>query len=179
LPGSPDLTAAPVYQFPRDIVHVEIVAPNAEGYVSLVMTNVVRRRFPIVRYDTGDLGRIVGEGPETISIELGGRQNDSFLVGDGFHVLADFADVFAEIAEYQIQLRFNETLRKDVIRFCLNAAGRPLSEEQRQQLTRRIHERLDCRDGTYLTEVAFVGAAELVRSRDNIKTPAIVDQRGT
>jgi len=174
----PDLPEVPIYHFPRDILHVEVVAPDVDGYGSLVATNLVRRRFPLVRYRTGDVGRIVAEGPDTVSVELRGRQSDSFLIGDGFHVLADFADLFQEMAEFQIQLRFDESLCMDVMRFCLNAGGRPLSEVERQQLTRRIHERLEGDAGMYQTEVAFVSADDLIRSRDNLKTPAIVDQRG-
>src|SRR5262249_13646881 len=41
----PNLPPVPVYHFPRDILHVEIVAPDADGYGSLVATNLVRRRF--------------------------------------------------------------------------------------------------------------------------------------
>ncbi len=175
---NPDLGPVPVYHFPRDIVHLEIVAADADGFGSLVATNLVRRRFPLVRYDTGDVGRIVTEGPDTISIELRGRHSDSFLIGDDFHVLADFVDLFQELAEFQIQLRFDETRHQDVIRFCLNAGDRLRGEEERRLLTRRIHERLGNQQAMYSTEVAFVGPEGLIRSRDHLKTPALVDLRG-
>jgi phenylacetate-CoA ligase len=173
-----DLPAVPVYHFPKDILHVEIVEPDAEGYGALVATNLVRRRFPVVRYDTGDVGRIVAEGPEIVSVELRGRQSDSFLIGDNYHTLADFADLFGEVAESQIQMRFDQALRKDVIRFCLNAGNRPLTGAERRALAGRIHDRLDGHEVMYGIEVAFVGPDDLVRSRDNLKTPAIVDRRG-
>lgn len=174
----PNLPAVPVYHFPRDILHVEIIAPDADGYGALVATNLVRRRFPIVRYNTGDVGRIVAEGSETISVELRGRQSDSFLIGDNYHTLADFADLFQEFSEYQIQIRFDEPQRRDVIRFCLNARDRLPTEEERHALTGRIRDRLESHEAMYGTEVAFVGPDDLVRSRDNLKTPAIVDRRG-
>jgi phenylacetate-CoA ligase len=174
----PDLPEVPVYHFPKDILHVEILAPDADGYGTLVATNLVRRRFPIVRYHTGDMGRIVGEGPDTISVELRGRQSDSFLMGDNYHSLADFADLFQDLAEYQIQIHFDERQRKDVIRFCLNAGTRLATEGERRQLAQRICERLDGHELMYHTEVAFVGPEGLLRSRDNLKTPAIVDRRG-
>jgi phenylacetate-CoA ligase len=174
----PDLPAVPVYHFPRDVLHVEIVAPDADGYGALVATNLVRRRFPIVRYNTGDVGRVVAEGAETVSVELRGRQSDSFLIGDNYHTLADFADLFQELAEFQIQIRFDETLRKDVIRFCLNAGDRVVPEAERRALTGRIQDRLEGHEVMYHTEVAFVGPDGLIRSRDNLKTPAIVDRRG-
>jgi phenylacetate-CoA ligase len=174
----PDLPEVPVYHFPRDILHVEIVAPDADGYGALVATNLVRRRFPIVRYNTGDVGRIVAEGAEAVSVELRGRQSDSFLIGDNYHTLADFADVFQEFVEFQIQIRFDEAQRKDVIRFCLHAGDRPVSEARRRALTERIHEELQDHEVMYGTEVAFVGPEGLIRSGDGLKTPAIVDRRG-
>jgi phenylacetate-CoA ligase len=174
----PGLSEVPVYHFPRDVVHVEIVGPDADGFGSLVATNLVRRRFPLVRYQTGDVGRVVAEGAETVSIELRGRQNDSFLIGDDFHVLADFADLFQDFAEFQIQLRFDEGLHKDVIRFCLNAGGRQPNPQERSVLTGRINDRLDNREAMYATEVTFVGPEGLVRSRETLKTPGIVDLRG-
>jgi phenylacetate-CoA ligase len=174
----PDLPVVPVYHFPRDILHVEILQPDAEGYGALVATNLVRLRFPLVRYNTGDVGRIVAEGPETVSVELRGRQGDSFLIGDNYHALADFADVLSDFAEFQIQIRFDESLRKDVIRFCLDAGGRAVSEEERRAVTRRIHDRLQGHELMYGTEVHFVSPEAFVRSRDTLKTPAVVDRRG-
>jgi phenylacetate-CoA ligase len=174
----PDLPEVPVYHFPKDILHVEIAAPDANGYGALVGTNVVRRRFPIVRYNTGDVGRVVAEGPDMVSVELRGRVSDSFQMGDNYHSLADFADLFAEVAEYQIQIRFDETLRKDVIRFCLNAGDRLGTDAERQALSQRIRARLDGHELMYHTEVAFVGPDELIRSPGALKTPAIVDRRG-
>jgi phenylacetate-CoA ligase len=173
-----DIPAVPIYHFPRDILHVEIVEPDADGYGALVATNLLRRRFPIVRYNTGDVGRVVAEGSDTVSIELRGRQSDSFLIGDNYHALDDFADVFQHFAEFQVQLRFDETLRKDVIRFCLNAGERPVSEEERRAITQRIHDRLQGHELMYGTEVDFVGPQALIRSAGNLKTPAIVDHRG-
>lgn len=174
----PDVAAAPVYHFPRDLVHVEIVGPGADGFGALVATNLVRRRFPLVRYQTGDVGRVVAEGSETVSFELRGRENDSFLVGDDFHVLEDFADLFRDFEESQVQLRFDEARHKDVVRFCLNPGGRRVGPAEEAAVAGRINDRLGNREGRYATEVAFVGPEALVRSRENLKTPAVVDLRG-
>jgi phenylacetate-CoA ligase len=174
----PNLPAVPVYHFPRDILHVEIVDPDPDGYGALVATNLLRRRFPIVRYNTGDVGRIVVEGPETVSVELRGRQSDSFLIGDNYHMITDFADLFQDLAEFQVQIRFDETLRQDVIRFCLSLGDRVVPAAEQRVLSGRIRDRLDGHDAMYRTEVEFVGPDDLVRSRDTQKTPAIVDRRG-
>jgi phenylacetate-CoA ligase len=174
----PDMPAVPVYHVPRDILHVEIVDPDSDGYGALVATNLVRRRFPIVRYNTGDVARIVAEDDDTVSIELRGRTADSFLIGDNYHDLSDFADVFQDFAEFQIQIRFDEALHKDVIRFCLAPGDRTVSEEERRAITERIHVRLQTHVAMYGTEVDFVGPQALIRSSDNLKTPAIVDRRG-
>src|SRR5262249_30523546 len=155
---------APVYHFPRDLVHVEIVDPDADGYGALVASNLIRRRFPIVRYNTGDVGRLVAEGSDTVTIELRGRASDSFLIGDNYHALGDFGDLFQEFAEFQIQIRFDETLRKDVLRFCLVANDRIVTEDERRAITERIQGRLQGHVLMYGTEVEFVSPQELIRS---------------
>jgi phenylacetate-CoA ligase len=174
----PDLPEVPVYHFPRDILHVEIVDADADGYGALVATNVVRRRFPIVRYNTGDVGRIVAETSDRVSVELRGRTSDSFLIGDNYHALADFADVLGGFAEFQVQIDFDEARRKDVIRFLLVSQGGTVTEEERQTLYERIHARLQGHELMYATEVVVVGPEALVRSSGGLKTPAIVDRRG-
>ena len=45
-------------------------------------------------------------------------------------------------------------------------------------LTGGINDLLDNREALYATEVAFVGPEGLVRSRETLKTPAVVDLRG-
>jgi phenylacetate-CoA ligase len=174
----PDASGQPVYRFPKDILHIEIVEPDADGFGALVATNLIRRRFPLVRYQTGDVGRVVAEHDETVGIELRGRQKDSFLIGDDFHVLADFADLLQGFEEFQIQLGFDERLHKDVIRFCLNAGNLQPNPQERSNLIERINDRLGNREGLYITKIAFVGAEGLVRTRETHKTPAIVDFRG-
>jgi len=86
--------------------------------------------------------------------------------------------LFQEYVEFQVQLRFDETLHKDVVRFCLQAGERRPSEEERDKpdpAPPRPAGQPGCavRGGS-----VFVGAEGLIRSREALKTPAIVDLRG-
>ena len=39
-------------------LHLEIVDPDQEGFGRVVVTNLTRKTHPILRYDTGDVGRV-------------------------------------------------------------------------------------------------------------------------
>jgi phenylacetate-CoA ligase len=173
-----DLSEAPIYRFPRDILHVEIVSPDADGYGAIVATNLLRERFPIIRYDTGDVGRIVESHGDAVTIELQGRQSDSFLIGENDYTVGDFAAVLADVAEFQIQIHFDEARFRDVIRFCLVPGELPVPEEKRVEVERTIREILQGHESVYWAEVALVGPESLVRAAGTSKTPAIVDSRG-
>ena len=73
----------------------------------LVLTNLVRTRFPILRYDSGDVGRIVSLRDSDVVVELQGRAADSFDIGGNYYAIADFADVVADTLEFQIQIAFD------------------------------------------------------------------------
>jgi len=52
---------------------------NSEGYGSLLVSNLFRKRFPFSRYNTGDIGRWV-EIDGIPYLELKGRESRSFII---------------------------------------------------------------------------------------------------
>lgn len=173
-----DIPEIPTYHFPRDIVHVEIARPDAEGYGAIVVTNVVRERFPLIRYETGDVGRLVAATGDRVTIELRGRDAETFLIGDNYHALRDFADVFDRFIEHQIQIRFDEALRQDVIRFLLVPRPGDAGDALERWAADRIQDILECHPLMYRTEVTLVPSERLVRTPAAAKTPALIDYRG-
>ena len=148
------------------------------GLGPIVATNVVRRRFPIIRYRTGDVGRVIAEGGKTVTVELRGRDADSFQIGDDYHSLGDFAEIFNRFSEFQIQIRFEETLKQDVIRFCLVPGCVSLTGEEKERVRRRIRELLQAHEKMYRVEIEFVSAADLIQKGSARKTPSVIDGRG-
>jgi hypothetical protein len=60
----------------------------------------------------------------------------------------------------------------------VNLGDRPATEATRLALAGQIHDRLGNTEAMHGTEIAFVDPDGPVRSRDNLKTPAIVDLCG-
>lgn len=96
-----------------DGIIIEILNKNTEGYGNIVITNLYRKRFPIFRYNLGDIGRLVTiEG--TKYLELRTRETGSFSLYEVNYQLDDFKDVLDGAERYQIQLTTNKDLHAEV-----------------------------------------------------------------
>ncbi len=79
------------YHLHEDVVHIETLDPDGlptDGIGEIVGTEFHNRTMPFVRYRQGDLARISDErctcGRQTrLLVDLAGRSNDGFVLGDG------------------------------------------------------------------------------------------------
>ncbi|MBI1861343.1 MAG: hypothetical protein HYR96_10545 [Deltaproteobacteria bacterium] len=172
-----DLKERPTYLFPKSLVHAEILSPDSQGFGKLVVTNLIRRRFPLIRFETGDIARLASGEASSVSVELGGREGDSFLIGDNYHSLAEFKRVLQPFSEFQILLRYDGAAKRDVIRFTLVEA-QPLDERKRSVVVSELHRLLDAHEGMFAVEVVFAKGHELKRVPTSLKVPTILDERG-
>lgn len=86
---------------------VEPNDPDADGYGSLLVSNLFRKRFPIFRYNTGDIGKWV-EVDGQIYLELKGRSSNSFMFNECNYELDDFNAVLKDVERFQIQITPHE-----------------------------------------------------------------------
>lgn len=94
---------------PRQLVHLEIVEPDEDGFGRVIVSNCIRRRHPLLRYDSGDRGRLSpGFCAEVVGLSLAGRHGRSFMFSSQNYDLNDFASVVAGAAGYQFVLRFEK-----------------------------------------------------------------------
>jgi phenylacetate-CoA ligase len=86
------------YHVHEDVVHVEILDPDGvptDGIGEVVGTEFHNRTMPFVRYRQGDLARLSDErctcGRQTrLLVDLAGRSNDGFVLGDGRRLAPGF-----------------------------------------------------------------------------------------
>lgn len=165
----------PLYRVVDEIVHVEVEDPDADGVGNLVVTNMIKRRFPVLRYRNGDRGRLVERDGHQY-VELVGRGEYTFRVNHRAMTEADFAPVVAGAASYQIQLSLNAE-RRTRLDVLVVPADRPAPgelDEKRRMLTTVLREDLDVD-----RDVRFVSTRDLLTSPTTNKTPAVVDTRQT
>lgn len=94
---------------PRELVHLEIADPDEQGFGRVLVTNRVRCRHPLLRYDSGDRGRLTaGYREELVGLQLAGRHGRSFQFSSQGYDLDDFREVVAGAAAYQFVLRFEQ-----------------------------------------------------------------------
>ncbi|QNN42193.1 AMP-binding protein [Pedobacter roseus] len=97
---------------------VEPNSPDADGYGSLLVSNLFRKRFPIFRYNTGDIGKWV-KVDDQVYLELKGRSSNSFMFNECNYELDDFNAVLTDVERFQIQITPHEG--HTAIRFILIA----------------------------------------------------------
>lgn len=101
--------ALDVFWAPRSLVLLDIEEADGEGFGRVIVSNCVRRRHPLLRYDSGDRGRLLpGFCDEVVGLQLAGRHGRSFLFSSQYYELSEFEGVVADSAAYQIVLRFEE-----------------------------------------------------------------------
>lgn len=98
-----------VFWAPLSLVRLEIAEADEDGFGRVIVSNCMRRRHPLLRYECGDRGRLLpGFCDQVVGLQLVGRHGRSFQFSAQYYELADFAPLVAESAAYQFVLRFEE-----------------------------------------------------------------------
>lgn len=119
-----------IFWAPRAIVHLEIAEADEEGFGRVIVSNRLRRRHPLLRYDSGDRGRLLaGFCEEVVGLQLAGRYGRSFQFSSQYYELSDFP-FLADFRAYQFVLRF-ETKDWLTLRLVGESGERALEELRR------------------------------------------------
>ena len=117
------------YHINQESAYVEIVNQNENGIGNIISTPLYSYAFPLIRYNTGDVGKIAtdscscGRGLNKIS-ELGGRIRDFIVMEDGRYIHGAFFNHLEAlynakwISQYQI---IQENINEITLKFsCLS-----------------------------------------------------------
>lgn len=154
-------------------VLVEVLAPDADGFGALAITNGYRQRFPVFRYRVGDVGRLILRDGQHY-LELRGRDARSFQ----FDELTFDLDLFLPLVEaadaFQFQLHFGAQ-RRDALRLLI-AGGAPAGPAE--AIVARLAQLLRRPPGdTRGIEVRVVNQEALYLDPATTKSSPIVDFR--
>jgi phenylacetate-CoA ligase len=164
------------FHFLNDIV-IEINHPNEEGFGEIVVTNLLRKRFPIIRYKMGDVGKLsVENGREILALKE--REQKSFSLHDSAYFLHDFEPLLHPVDCFQIQLSLTTPIHTE-IKFLLVKSGGSNDEKQRMisTLMKGLNHIIE-RDPKFASLVIeFVEESDFYTDRTTSKTPIIIDFR--
>jgi phenylacetate-coenzyme A ligase PaaK-like adenylate-forming protein len=181
------------YAYCPSVVHVSILDPNEKGFGRIIVTNLLRTRFPVVRYDMGDIGRF-----ETVNgmpgLRLAGRATtrNSFSLGSEYFTFTSdeieaASSLLREATDYQIVLTVDDSSRMDVATFFVVWTA-PESAKTTDDLKGAYEVELradivrvvggtDMASVPCIVRVAVVSAGELKRTATGGKTIRVIDQR--
>lgn len=169
----PCLEGTRTFVYDPKMVHVEIVDPDQDGYGKVVVTHLIRKANPLVRYDTGDVGRLsprIIDGRREHTLEFAGRHQRSFQLGNDSYELSDLEARFTTpVLQYQVVLSRDESRWE---RAELRVVTAKLTPAQERRFKKSVEEVFD------FTQIRFVDVDGLHRLPRSRKIPAIVDQRG-
>lgn len=143
----------PIHHIHEDYCVMEVVDPETgeplpDGQVGkILVTNFNRRLMPLIRYDIGDMGRILTRrcscGRTVRLMELLGRSDDTLIVGGGNISLDSIAQVIAKIESLSYHFRMTAEIvdRKD--RLCIEVESlSPLDELECERLEKTLYDLL-------------------------------------
>ena len=157
---------------------IEIFHPDTDGYGTIAVTNLFRKRFPVFRYAIGDVGRLVMQNGIQY-LELKARESKSFLMCETHYQLDDLLPVIEGAELFQVQLSTTDTLMDKLTLLVVQEI--PEHEqaafilEKTEALKKIFAPYADT--GKVVVQVQLVPASGLYTDRTTSKTPQLLDRR--
>ncbi|CAM1362658.1 phenylacetate--CoA ligase family protein [Tenacibaculum xiamenense] len=159
-----------------DDVIIEIDNPDDEGNGMIVVTNLLRKRFPVFRYFVGDIGCLNYNNGKQI-LTLKSRDSKSFSIQANSYFLSDFDKLLTIIDRFQIQLFLDEDLKTELRFLIVKSETKTEKSEIIRKVTEKLIEILDMNPNFFSLKVDLVSLSDLYRNATTSKTPVIVDFR--
>lgn len=165
-----------VYETLDDVI-VEIEQPDSEGNGLIVVTNLIRKRFPIFRYTMGDIGKLEYRKNRQVLI-LKSREAKSFSIKASSYFLNDFDWLLESVSRFQIQLSLHPSTQTEVLFLLVKD---DFNAKNTTTILAKMTEKLTYIFGEDASEITltlrFVSEFDLYSNTTTSKTPNIVDFR--
>jgi len=165
----------PVYKMIPELAYAEIDNPDEDGFGPLVLTNVLKKRFPVLRYKCADIGKVIHKNGEEY-FELRGRGQHVFRVNGQFYSEADFKTLVSDTLQYQIHLSYTAQKRTKITVFLVQPGVTDPESFLRTKL-HELHSILNTDLSLLETEIKLVDPSELKTNLITTKTPLVIDAR--
>ena len=188
----------PLHHIHEDYCIMEVVDPQTNEPLpdgeagKILVTNFSRYLMPLIRYDIGDMGRILTRkcscGRTVKLMELLGRSDDTLIIGGGNIKLTDIAQIVGKVEGLSMHFRMIARTENAKDRFIVEAETvEKLSPEEMETLRQELHRRLMedkhefaafLKTGSILEPlVRIVEPDSLPRNRRTGKLKQVIDER--
>jgi phenylacetate-CoA ligase len=165
-----------VFHFDPRMLHIEIVDADAHGVGTMVVTNLIRRRVPVLRYRMGDRARWIDRGETRATFQFVGREAGSFTLDGSYFNLPAVAPVFEEMTDYQLHLSCDrESLRDRLEIRIVPPAG--YDAARLHALESRVGEVFGAAAGSFVLAIRAIRSEDLERTPTSRKVRRIIDTR--
>ena len=188
----------PLHHIHEDYCIMEVVDPQTNEPLpdgeagKILVTNFSRYLMPLIRYDIGDMGRILTRkcscGRTVKLMELLGRSDDTLIIGGGNIKLTDIAQIVGKVEGLSMHFRMMARTENAKDRFIVEAETvEKISPEEMDLLRQELHRRLMedkhefaafLKTGSILEPlVRIVEPDSLPRNRRTGKLKQVIDER--
>ena len=160
-----------------DDIIVEIDKKNEGGDGVIVVTNLLRKRFPVFRYLMGDVGCLNYKNNKRI-LTLKSREPKSFSIDAESYFLDDFDWLSKMVDRFQIQLSLKSPIKTDIT-FLLIKENQSVNEENKKlnKIRDKLVQIFDVNPTNINLFVQFVEESVLYINKTTSKTPIVIDFR--
>jgi phenylacetate-coenzyme A ligase PaaK-like adenylate-forming protein len=162
----------------KDIVDVEVINKDENGFGEVVVTIKIRRRFPVVRFAIGDIGRLKEltiNDKQYLLLELQGRASQWLSYSDCQVELRKIEQKLAKYLEWQIIQGFERNNNIEYLEFRLVPGVAKHTENINEELCSLLN--INPEGDLIKIKVTFVKAEHMIRARLSNKIIRIIDNR--
>lgn len=180
----PDALETNFYFVADQLAHLEILEPDSNGFGKIIVTNLIRKRFPVIRFDTGDLGKITTMRLSNKTwkiLNFISRGQSSFSIGSEYYDLNAFEPLFKDVLEWQFIISYDQKRRSDYLLVKIVLKNNQDAEQFIEKLTKKLNKILliEEQSNEFFVIVQNTTITELIKSVGSQKIKKIVDLRST
>lgn len=157
-------------------IHVEIFHPDADGFGNVVVTNLMRKRFPVFRYDLGDIGRLVTRN-DVVYLELKSRDARSFFLDSSNLSVDDFSEITADADTFQIQVHSGDNIRNELKILLVKQVPGSQQQNYIEAKTKMVRSLIHVNNELVDVKVELVEIGQLFINKVTSKIPQLIDFR--
>eukprot|EP01080_Neovahlkampfia_damariscottae_P010864 gene10864-3482_t len=159
-----------IYNYDPKMMYVEVLDKGEDEIGSLVVTNLVRTKYPLIRYETGDLAIPMKSG----KFQLVSRKSNSFSIAGSYFSLENLEKEFNDsVVEYQIHLSVEEDSMIDILQIKIVSND----EKKNSETEKRLNVIFGFLKNLMILRVEFVEVKDLKKSKNAEKVIKVVDTR--